>query len=423
MRVRSEFADAVAELGDEHGGGAWHHAVRVEGGDGWSAVQVSLPNRAVGRFVGAVQDRVPEAEFSIPVGETLPVRTPLSDVHDRVARVTRRSAFELVLDVLQSVGTWRGLLLYAAISGLVASYGVIFGIPFLLTAAMLIAPFGAPAMVCVVGLTMGDAWMLRRGAVRFFGALLVLAAAGALLGLAYGLDGSTSMMELLTNLSEWSALLGVAGGMAGAQALVQAERDSMVTATATGFLVAVSLAPPAAVLGLAAAIGRWDHVGLMAFLVLLTAVGILLGGWAALRLSGVGPHEFSGGHGRSRGQWWRVGGVALALVGLVLWQVDRGAGFRKADLTREAERIVRQSAAAAESFHLLRAEAEFTPGDDRGDRREGFVVDVLVTPAAPGSAADLSAAEDDLRATIHDRIVAEMEDVVPYVNLTTVSRR
>ncbi|NIP81564.1 MAG: DUF389 domain-containing protein, partial [Gemmatimonadetes bacterium] len=340
----------------------------------------------MGPFVMAVGDAVDEADFVIPTTATLPISTPIPDVRDRVADVTRRSTLELVLDVLQSVGTWKGMLLYAVVSGLVAAYGVIFGVSFLLTAAMLIAPLGAPVMVCVVAVTVGDTWMLRRGALRFGVALLVLALAAAVLGLAYGLDDSTTMMETLTSLSAWAALLGVAGGAAGAQALVQAERDSLVTATATGFLVAVSLSPPSAVLGLAVAIGRWDYVGLMAFLLALTVAGILLGGWASLRVQGVGPGQPSAERG-SRGTARALAAAAALLLGsLVAWQSQQGAGFRKGDMTRAATRIVRETVRSTPGYRLLTAEATFTPGEARWHRGEGLLLRVVVK-AVDGEAA------------------------------------
>lgn len=430
VKVRGEEVEDVVRLAERYRAfHAVHHGVTVEGDDGWARVLVNVPNEEVGPFVVAVGDGVEEAEFVIPVAENVPVSTPLGDIRERVEDVSSRSTLELVLDVLQSVGSWEGMLLYAVVSGLVAAYGVLFNVSFLLTAAMLIAPLGAPAMVCVVAVAMGDLWMLRRGGIRFVVALMVLAGAAALLGLAYGLTAPTEMMEMLTNLSLWSVLLGVAGGAAGAQALIQAERDSMVTATATGFLVAVSLSPPSAVMGLAVALGRWDYVALMAFLIVLTFLGILLGGWAALRYQNVGPERPSADRGSRTLVRVLVAGVIVVLAGLVGWQARQGPSYQKADRARYAAQSVREAVADVDGYRLLTASARFTPGDADWHPGEGLLLSVVVVEerqsAGDGTieARDPAAtvrAESALRAAIRERVESEMEGVRPFVELSIV---
>ena len=425
VQVRTEQVGDVVALGHEHGAAEpSHHPVTVGGRDGWTRLLVNMPNERIGGFIDAVGDRMDDVEFVIPTTESVPLRTPIGDVRDRVTDVSRRSTLELVLEVMQSLGTWTGMLLYSAVSGLVAAYGVIFGVPFLLTAAMLIAPVGAPAMVAVMGVTMGDTWMLRRGSIRFLVAVAVLAAAGAALGLLYDLEQSTAMMETLTNLSAWSALLGVAGGTAGAQAQVQAERDSLVTATATGFLVAVSLSPPAAVLGLSVAIGRWDYVALMAFLLALTFAGILTGGSLSLRLQGLGPRQMSASRGRRRTQRL-LGGLGVVLLGaLIAWQVAQGPGFRKADLVRSAERATREAVSTVPGYRVLAANASFTTADAQWHEGEGLLIRLVVTETGEGGTAQLEgeAVRETLRSVVRERVLAAMDNVQPFVNVSVIPR-
>jgi uncharacterized membrane protein len=435
VQVRTGRVDEVVRLGGEHGGFApSSHPIRVGGEEGWSLVVVNLPNESVGAFVAAVEREVEEAEFILPTAGTIPIRTPVAEVRDRVRDVSHRSTLELVLDVLQSLGTWTGMLIYAVVSGLVAAYGVMFNVSFLLTAAMLIAPLGAPVMVCVVAVVIGDLSMLRRGALRFAVALVVLAAAAAGLGVAYGLTDSTAMMETLTNLSVWTGLLGVAGGAAGAQALVQTERDSLVTATATGFLVAVSLSPPSAVLGLSVALARWDYVALMGFVLALTFAGILLGGWAALRFAGVGPDRPSAGRGRPTVSRVAIAAVAVAVLSLVAWQSQQGARFRKADMSRVAARLAAEGVAAVPGYRVLEATAAFTPGNAEWHEGEGLLVTVVVkavtppgvgTPDSDAAGGAVDDAVDEraraaLRRAVRERVEAELEGVRPFVDLEIV---
>lgn len=75
----------------------------------------------------------------------------------------------------------------------------------------------------------------------------------------------------------WSVnLLPLVAGAAGAITLVQSERSSLVSGTATGMLVAASLSPPAGIIGMSMAIGRWDMVVNGVFLLLLQLSGINL---------------------------------------------------------------------------------------------------------------------------------------------------
>lgn len=422
VQVPGEAAERVRRLADEHGAFAPSVIeIRRDGEAGWSTVRVNLPNDRVGPFVATTAEAVEKAEFVIETTETLPIRPPLSDVRERVTDVSRRSTLELVLAVHQSVGTWPAMLFFAAVSGVVAAYGVIFGLPYLLTGAMLIAPLGSPVMVSVVGAAVGDGWMIRRGAVRFVGALAAVAAAGAAAGAAlgwlYGLSGSTAMMETISDLSLWSALLGVAGGAAGALTLVKSERDSLVTATATGFLVAVSLSPPSAVLGLGVAIGRWDTVGLMGFLLALTFVGILLGGFLALRARGVRPGETTIGRGEPRIAYTLATAAAVALAALVLWQAHAGASFQRADLARRASTLARQAVSDVPGYAVLRSEASFTTSDANWHEGEGMLLD-LVLKRRPEAGEMVS--DEALRAAVRDVVERELEGVRTFVDLSTV---
>lgn len=421
IQVPGEDEQTVLRLAEEHGAfapvaGSVRRPDRPDG----SLILLNLPNDGVGRFVDAVERGVAEAEFVLFPRGAIPFRKPVSDIRREVRDVAPRSSLELVLGSLQSVGSWRGMLLYACFSGIVAAYGVIFSRGYLLTAAMLIAPLGAPAMVSVIGVTIGDWRMLVRGFARFWVAMLALAAAALLLGLAYPLTTSTEMMEEISNLSLWSVLLAVVGGAAGAQSQVQSERDSLVTATATGFLVAVALSPPSAVLGLAVALGRWDYVGQMTFIVILTYFGILLGGWGSLFLHGIGPGRETARRGAGRIRSWLLAAAAVLVVGLVGWQSTRGPSFRKADRSGEAIEQARAAVAEVRGVSLVEADAHFTRRDIRsGAAGEALLVDVVVERAGPASSVD--SVEAAVRRAVEAALRSTSPGVVPYVDVTTLS--
>jgi uncharacterized membrane protein len=393
-------------------------ARRADGGEPRSVVFVDLPNDRVGGFLDGVADQVEEARFTLlPVG-VLPVQTPLSEVQSRVRDVSRLSTLELVLSSLQSIGSWKGMLLYSAFSGIVGAYGIIFNVSYLLVAAMLINPMGAPAMVSVIGLALGDLRMFGRGGLRFFASLALQAAAAAALGVLYGLDFSTATMEQITGLSAMAALLALVAGAAGAQSQIQSERDSLVSGTAAGFMVAAALAPPAAVLGLSVPLGRWDYAALMAFLLLLQFVAIALGGWMVLLLFGVRPGDPSLQRGSRGARAALAAGVASVLVLAVLWQAGQEPRFRKADLSREAVRIVRQSVDELGAVGLVEASARFTRSDLERHDGEGLVVDLIVERLA--GAPDEEALEGRVRALVEARLRAGLTGVVPFVDVTVL---
>jgi hypothetical protein len=406
----------VLRLAEEHGALTPVAAtVRAPAEGECSRVVASVPNDRVGAFVDAVEDAVESAGIVIHPRGVLPLRTPVGEVSEQLRSVSPRSALELVLGSLQSIGSWRGMLLYAVFAGLVGGYGVILSVPYLLTAAMLISPFGAPAMVSVVGIAVGDAAMFRRGTARFWAAAAVLAAAALLLGLAYGLRVSTPAMEQISSLSRFAVLLAVVGGAAGAQSQVQSDRDSLVTATATGFLVAVSLSPPAAVLGLSIAIGRWDCAGQMAFVLALTWTGILAGGWGALHLHGVTPARKTAGRGSGAVRWALLGAAVAATALLVAGQARLGAAFRKGDLAHHAVAHARAGVGEVAGVRLLHAEAAAVrpqlrvPGEG-----EPLLVRVVVERGAETAEGDV---ESRVREAVARRVGTAFPEVHPFVRV------
>lgn len=384
----------------------------------WAVVLLNLPNAAVGEFIEKVQEEVEEATFVLTPRGVLPILTPIGDVHEQVHRVGHRSAVELVLGAMQSVGSWRSLLLYAVLSGLVAAYAVIFDTAYLLVAAMLIAPIGAPAMVCVIATATGEPDMFRQGASRFFVAAVLLALGALVLGLLYGLNTSTSTMEEISNLSLWAGMLAVVGGAAGAQSQIQSDRDSLVTATATGFLVAVAMSPPAAVLGLAIAIGRWDYAGQMAFVVLLSFIGVIAGGWLTLLSYGISPGVTGVMPGSATVRAVLAGGVILSLAALIAWQSTRMPSFRKADLTRETIEITRGVVGDMPGVRLIESSAHFSR-PDLPISPEALVVNVLVA-RSDGVSEDPRRVEDRIRAAVQERLRAEFRGVAPFVVVTVL---
>jgi len=413
----------VLRLSREHGAsGEQVSDVRGADGTALSLIVVHIPNARLGDFVADVAERRPDALFTFQPSGVVTVQPPLDEVRQRVRDVSHRSALELVVGALQSIGSWKGLLLYAVLSGVVAAYAVIFNIPYLLTAAMLISPMGGPVMVAAIAMAVGDLNMVRRGMTRFWASIAVLAIAAAATGAAYGLDFSTETMELISSLSNWAILIALAGGAAGALAQIQSERDSLVTATATGFLVAVSLSPPAAVLGLGMVIGRWDYVAQMAVLLVLTFLGIMVGGALTLFAYDVGPDSPGGSRGSHRVRSILGVVATVSIAGIVFWQSAQAPEFRKADLSRDAVRLTRDVIAESAEARLLQATAAFTRPDVPAVEGEALLIQAWVA-LQPGRSPDAPGVEAELVARIAERVRRDLPGVVPFVEVTTMTQQ
>jgi uncharacterized membrane protein len=425
LQVRSAHAARVLVLAHEHGAqdttAVRAERVRREGteesGD-WSLVFLNLPNDRVGSFVEALRSVVDDAGLILlPVG-ALPLEAPVDRLDRQVRDVSRLSTLELVVASLQSVGSWRGMLLFSLLAGVIGAYGLLFDVGYLLVAAMLINPMGAPALVAVVGLAIGDARMFGRGGVRFLVSLAVQAIAAAALGFGYSLSVSTATMEQVASLSTWAVVVALAAGAAGAQTQVKSDRDSLVSGTAAGFMVAAALAPPAAVLGLSVPLARWDYAALMAFLLALQFLAIAAGGAAVLHGFGVRPARPSIGRGSARVRAMLAAGVAVAILVLVAWQTGREPGFHKADLSRAAMEIARDALDEVPEAYLLEASARFTRRDLERYRPEGLLFEIIAERAA--DAAPDSLLERAIREAVRRRVDERMRGVVPFVRIDLV---
>jgi uncharacterized membrane protein len=424
IRARAEHVERILDLARDHESlppSVLRARKPADDGaleEGWALILAEIPNRGVGGFFDAVDAEFEDVSFVLLPEGTLPLQTPIGEVAERVRDVSRVSTVELVLSSLQSVGSWKGMMLYSVLTGVIGAYGVVFDVSYLLVAAMLINPMGAPALVSVIGLTIGDLRIFGRGGVRFLVSLVIQGSAAMALGFGYGLDFSTDMMEQITSLSAWAVLVAAAAGAAGAQTLVNSERDSLVSGTAAGFMVAAALAPPTAVLGLSIPLQRWDYAALISFLLLLQFVAIGLGGWVALTLFGVRPSDSSAGRGSPARRTAMLVSLVLLTAGLVWWQTQQEPRFLKADLSRHALQIARDAVEAVPGAHMVQSRAHFTRVDLGRYDREGLLIEIVVE--RNGDEADDGALSAAIREEVRGRVGRRMEGVVPFVDVVVL---
>ena len=253
-------------------------------GKPFDLVLAHVPNAQVGPLLDALEGE-PDLHVTLLPQGVITLRPPASEAPDQATDVDPRSPIEVFLGGLQSVGSWTAFLGYAVAAGIVVWVGLFTNTVYLLTAAMLIAPFAGPAMNAALATARGDATLLGRALGRYFAALAVTISVAGALSLVLGQHVATNMMVSTSTLSSVAVLLPIVAGAAGALNLCQSERSSLVSGAATGMLVAASLAPPAGVVGMGAAVGEWDMVKSAGFVLLLQLVGINFSGAVVLPFS------------------------------------------------------------------------------------------------------------------------------------------
>lgn len=280
---------------------------------------IHVSNRKVEELLGDLQS-LPKLHITLIPRGVMALQPPPDQAAQQVKNVDERSPIEVFLGGLQSVGSWKGFLGYAAAAGVVVWIGLFTSTSYLLVAAMLIAPFAGPAMNVAIATARGDGQLLGRSLWRYFAGLAVTIVVAGALSLILRQEVATNLMVETSQVSTVAVLLPLAAGAAGALNLMQSERSSLVSAAGVGMLVAASLAPPAGVVGMASALGRWEMVIGSLFLLLLQLVGINLSASIVFRAYGLSTQ----GARYNRGKRWvfpaALAVTVMALLGLLTWQ-------------------------------------------------------------------------------------------------------
>jgi uncharacterized hydrophobic protein (TIGR00271 family) len=383
-------------------------------------VLVHVSNQRVEAFLGDLQDTdiEPEKITLLPWG-VMVLHPPAGEAPEQVTEVGTRAPLEIFLGGLQSIGSWKGFLGYAAAAGVVVWIGLFTNTIYLLTAAMLIAPFASPAMNLALGTARGDATLIWRSCARYFAALAVAIVTAFVLSLIVQQDIATEQMVAASKISPVAVLLPLVAGAAGALNLCQSERNSLVSGAATGMLVAASLSPPAGLIGMAGAMGNWSMVQGGLFVLLLQLVGINVAGAIVFRLFSLTPSGVRYDRGRGWISWtaWMSSTVALAL--LLTWQLwDRPElqrSSREQRAASEVQRIVNASGIA----ELAEANVRFTRAEIEG---QNTLLTVVYVQAREQTALEEAQIAESLREQLQSRLREEF-DVTPLVDVIVLRKK
>jgi uncharacterized membrane protein len=358
--------------------GAKNIATVPANGDGRDCdlIILHLPNDEVEPFLDDIEG-LGELEVSINPNGVYTLDPPVNRPEEDHLETRRGSSLEIAIEGLNSAGTWAPLFGYAGVAGMVVWIGLYGGTWFLLTAAMLIAPFAGPAMNTAIASATGDLGLMRHATGRYFAGIATTAAVAALLTGLVGPEMPTTIMSHVTSLSAFTVLLPVAAGAAGALYLIYAGQTSLISGAAVGILVAASLAPPSGAIGMAAVMGRWDIVSTASFVIALQLVGINAAATALLRVSGVSHLSAREGRAHSRSFPITMAASLVAVVALVVLQQYAGTPLQRTTVALEAEAAIDDAVTASGIGRLVDTDIWFTPYVEEADR---MIAVVYVAP-------------------------------------------
>jgi uncharacterized hydrophobic protein (TIGR00271 family) len=406
---------AVIEIAKSHKGS---NLARFEGNaeEPIDVVIVNVSNREVGKVIEELQD-LPKVHITLTPTGVMALQPPASEAPQQVVDVEERSPIEIFLSGLQSVGSWQGFLGYAALAGFVVWIGLYTNTSYLLVAAMLIAPFAGPAMNTAIATAWGDRKLLGRSILRYFAALSVTIATTWLLSLILRQEIPTSLMVESSQVSAVAVILPLAAGAAGALNLVQSERSSLVSGAATGMLVAASLAPPAGIVGMASAVGRWDMAISGLFLLFLQLCGINFSASLLFRIFGLSAQGTRYGRGKKR-----VFGIALvitviALTGLLTWQFSHSPNLQRSSLAQRANAQVQKAVEQVGLAKLVESNVRFTRSNIES---QDTLLSVIYVQRQPGITASSEEIRDRLTQSIQTQLLKQDFNLTPLVDVNVL---
>lgn len=416
IQVPRGYGKEVLTIAQNHQGTNLAQIDASDGDRNLDLVILHISNRKVEDVLSQLE-HVPDAQITLLPTGIMALHPPANQAAEQVTNVELRSPVEVFLSGLQSVGSWKGFLGYAAVAGVVVWIGLYTNTIYLLTAAMLIAPFAGPAMNVALATARGDRKLLGRSLLRYFAALSVTIAITAILSLLFQQDIATPQMVERSQVSTVALLIPLAAGAAGALNLVQSERSSLVSGAATGMLVAASLAPPAGVTGMAMAIGRWDMVTGGIFLLLLQLCGINLSAALLFRLVGLSTTGTRYQRGKKVMPPIAFTITVLALISLLIWQFINPPNLQRASLTQRANAVVQQVVDQESAAQLVESNVRFTRSSIPG---QNTLLTVLYVQKSPDTTESDAAIRDRLTQAIQSQLLQKQIDVTPLVSVSVL---
>lgn len=338
---------------------------------------IFLPNELVNNFFRNINE-IDGREINLIPRGVITLYPPATEAPDQVADVQPKSALEIYLGGIQSVGTMFGLIGYAFAAGIIVWIGLFTNTSFLLVAAMLVAPFAGPAMNAALATAAGKMPLLKSSLIRYSLAIITGIVASFLLTLVFPLTALTPLMVEVSQVSKFALFLPLISGFAGAVNVCQSERDSLVSGAAVGILVAASLAPPVGLIGAGLYMMDWPVVFSSLFRIILQLLGIHLAATLVFYFYGkVSPDGVRFLKGKKMTGIITSLVVVLGIGAMMYWQFSQPPFLRKASMNTELTEELRAELKKIDYIEVLEQEVNFTNTKFKGRSVANFKATVL----------------------------------------------
>jgi uncharacterized hydrophobic protein (TIGR00271 family) len=368
VTVKKGTGSEILSIAQQHQG---RNLVRLpasdENGDR-EMVIVNVNNNNVGPLLEKLST-YPDAKITLIPSNIHPMSPPFTELRQQVRDVEPLSPIEVWLGAIQSVGSWKGYLGYTIAGAILVWLGLHIGAIYLLIAAMILSPFPEPAINLALGTARGDNHLFTSSLFRYFISLSLTILITAALSFVVGQQVASPTMVQVSEVSSAIILLPIVAGAAGALNIVQSQNSSLVSGTAVGLLIAASLAPPAGLIGMSLAIGRWDMIENGVFVLLLQLFAIHISSTLVFRLYGNKPEGENFDRGTEKLFWIAFGLSMVAVIALLSWQFLTYPNLQRGSISQiangEIERAVTKSGAAVLLETNLRFASQTQLGRDR----------------------------------------------------------
>jgi uncharacterized hydrophobic protein (TIGR00341 family) len=233
----------------------------------------------------------------------------------------------------------RSFLVLSGLSGVLAAGGLLRDSVAVLVGAMVLAPLLKPIALAGVCVVLGRPRRAALGLLWLGVSLAIASIAGLVVSLLTPDRGVTDLLLSRTGISPFDLVIALAAGLAMAYTLVKRDSMSMV-----GIVVAASLMPVAAAVGVSGAVGRVDLVLGGVFTLASNICGIVLGLVVGLRIEELRAADWR--RSAIADAWFKrsvlVGTVmASALIALGVWMYLQAAPSSVAGLNERESELAR----------------------------------------------------------------------------------
>lgn len=417
IQVDRDRSDDVLELVQTHDGLNVIQTHTAQHNDNRDLIVAHLSNSKIESVLEGLKP-IPDVQVTLVPHYVFPMKPPPSEYPPQLVDVTPRSPIEIWLGGLQSIGSWKSFLGYTVGAGIIVWIGLFTNTIYLLIAAMLLAPFASPAMNVAIATATGDWRLLYRSLLRYVVSLVVMIVTTFVLSFLFRQSSVTQSMISVSKMASMAVLLPLTAGAAGALNLVQSERSSLVSGSAVGLMIAASLAPPAGMMGMAAALGRWGMVQNGFFLLVLQLVAINLAGAFVFRAYGLRTEGSRYDPGERRVLAGSIAVTILLLAGLLSFQYISGPDLQRLSVEREMASGVRSALEQGDVVTPVELDVHFVDSDSQGDNRAVF--EISVQPR-DNIAVDERALRSHVTEEVRRYVQNNQQDIRPLVDTTILS--